>query len=190
MKPCGHQPPLSTCRVCQLSQIDPRYQEAWKIIIPLVYRMTGGRQEIAPAQTGEAVQLDYGGSGGVTRNEAMNGILSDPATHEDMTMVVQGGAWRAVSLRGSSTIDFGTPTQRKTDVAVTITGLSRIKSTSQVQTFFIADSTADNDTDAHLIASRLVRLTVEQVTAGTGFTIRAMSEGEVHGTFNIRWNWR
>lgn len=90
-------------------------------------------------------------------------------------------------MTGKATIDFGSSGQWNSDVSTVITGISAIQSTSYVEAYFQGDSTADNDSDSHLIASRLVSVTAGSIVPGIGFTITAQSDGDVTGTFQVRW---
>lgn len=89
-------------------------------------------------------------------------------------------------MTGFTTIDFGAASSWNNDVQAIVTGQSLITSASTVEVYLQGDSTSDNDSDAHVIASSLVTMTAENITTG-GFTIRAMSDGDVTGTFKVRW---
>lgn len=92
-------------------------------------------------------------------------------------------------MTGKATIDFGAAGQWNNDISVVVTGITAIQSTSYVESYFQGDSTADNDADSHMIASRLVTVTAENIVPGVGFTLVAMSDGDVTGTFQVRWAW-
>ena len=73
---------------------------------------------------------------------------------------------------------------------VDVIGQAAILAGSDVEAWIMgADSTADNSTEAHALAALIVQPTIVTVAAGVGFTIRAMSEGALLGTFKIRWVW-
>lgn len=90
-------------------------------------------------------------------------------------------------MTGKATIDFGAAGQWNVDVSTVVTGIPSILSTSYVEAYFQGDATADNDADAHLIASRLITVTAGSIVPGVGFTITAQTDGDVTGTFQVRW---
>lgn len=86
--------------------------------------------------------------------------------------------------------DFPTGRTYDSCPTVNVTGQAGILSGSDVEAYIMAsDSTADNSQEAHALAALLIRPTITVVTAGVGFTIRAMTMGELHGTFKLRWVW-
>lgn len=89
---------------------------------------------------------------------------------------------------GTGVIDFGsTPTDTATLV---VTGQTAITALSNVEAYFMRESTASNGVDEHEEAATMIALVVGSVVAGTGFTIYANTIGAlVTGTFNIRWVW-
>jgi len=91
-----------------------------------------------------------------------------------------------MATQGVTTIDFGATGSDY--LATVVTGQASISGTSDVEAYFMADSTTDNDEDAHNIAAQLVGLTAGSIVAGTGFTIYATCEDEIAcGTFKVRW---
>lgn len=117
----------------------------------------------------------------------------DPGDRALADLALQVRAMRADSVNGarphggSATIDFGTtPTQ---EASVAVVGQAAIAAGSFCKAW-IGGTTADNDGDAHLVASNVVSLTVESVVAGTGFTIRALNRDQaMTKTFNVYWEW-
>ena len=94
-----------------------------------------------------------------------------------------------MATTGEATIDFGTAGQNKTDTSVTITGQASILATSLVEAWIMGAASADNQEDEHIIAARLITLTCGIPTVATGFTIYGMSDGDVVGTFKVKWVW-
>jgi hypothetical protein len=90
---------------------------------------------------------------------------------------------------GSVLLDFGTAAQRQQDVSAAVTGQTAIAGNSVVEAWMMADSSADNDPDAHVMAASMVALVCRDVVAGTGFTIQALGDGTITGTFLVRWVW-
>lgn len=89
---------------------------------------------------------------------------------------------------GTGLLDFGsTPAESATLV---VTGQAGIGSTSNIEAYFMRESTASNGVDEHEEAATMIALVVGSVIAGTGFTIYANTIGPlVIGTFNVRWVW-
>ena len=93
------------------------------------------------------------------------------------------------SATGTATISFGSaPGANTTSVAVT--GQSAILSTAKCDAYFMAsDTTSDHTANDHLYAAALMTLVCGSVSAGTGFTINAVSVHKLTGTFTVRWVW-
>lgn len=89
---------------------------------------------------------------------------------------------------GTVNIDFGlTPS---TEATVTVTGQSAILSTSFVEAFIMAGSTATNDSNGHLFAGVSFRLVCGDIVETTGFTIYVTCiSGMATGEFQIKWVW-
>lgn len=89
---------------------------------------------------------------------------------------------------GEAVLDFTT----NTDYAeVTITGQASIATSSQIQAFFMGNSsTAENTANDHEQAAVFIKLVCTNVIAGTGFTIKAYCLfGTCTGTFKVQWKW-
>lgn len=90
--------------------------------------------------------------------------------------------------RGSIALDFGEAGERIADVVILITGQSAIRVDSLPRLQLIG-STLDNDSDAHDMAASLVFLSANWAIDGVGFTVRAISGGEVTGQFNASYEY-
>lgn len=93
-----------------------------------------------------------------------------------------------MATTGSATLDFGsTPTD---EASVTVTGQAGILAGSDVEAYFMADSTADNGTDEHAEGAALCKLVCGNIVPGTGFTIYAHAIAALGlNTFKVRWVW-
>ncbi len=90
--------------------------------------------------------------------------------------------------RGTAVIDFGAfPGSNEATVA--ITGQTAITALSDVEAYFMAEATGNHTATDHAYAAKLISLTADIPTAGTGFNILARSEHKIQGTFNVRWVW-
>lgn len=87
---------------------------------------------------------------------------------------------------GTAVINFGsTPSA---EASVLVTGQTAITGTTFVEAFMQGSSTGDNDASAHRYAAVALRFIVDDLVAGTGFTIFATSiAGLATGTFNVKW---
>jgi hypothetical protein len=91
-----------------------------------------------------------------------------------------------VATQGSTTIDFGT--SGNDYVETVVTGQAWVTGTTDVEAYFMAEATSDNDAQAHALAANFVKLTVGALVAGTGFTIFAVCDDAcVTGQFTVRW---
>jgi hypothetical protein len=91
--------------------------------------------------------------------------------------------------QGSATIDFGAVPGTNI-VSIAVAGQAGIVAGSQVQAFLMGnDSTASHNTDEHEFLSHYINFSVDAVTAGVGFTINAITELRLTGTFVLRWRW-
>lgn len=93
-----------------------------------------------------------------------------------------------MGAQGTATLDYGaTPVD---GASVAVTGQAGILTGSAVEAWFMADTTADNGVDEHLMAGTLAKLTCGSIVAGTGFTIFADNIGLLAtGQFSVRWVW-
>ncbi len=87
---------------------------------------------------------------------------------------------------GTATIAFGaTPTA---EGSIDVTGQTAILSTSFVEAFIMAESTATNDTTDHQFAGVSVKLVCGNISVGTGFTIYATCiAGLITGDLKVKW---
>ena len=88
---------------------------------------------------------------------------------------------------GTATINFGsTPTDY---ASVVITGQAAIVSGSQVEAFFMADATAGNTADEHMLLASEATPVCGDIVAATGFTVHLRTPTFWAGAFSIRWVW-
>lgn len=106
---------------------------------------------------------------------------------QDVRMLRAQSVNRPYPHGGSATVDF---TATGTDEAsVAVAGQTGVAVDSIIHAW-VGGTTADNDADAHLLAARLLAVTIESVVAGTGFTIRVLNENNAATkTFNVYWEW-
>ncbi len=91
---------------------------------------------------------------------------------------------------GTATISFGTslPDVPASEASVTVTGQTSILSTSFIEAWIMAESTASNTTTDHLFAGVSVKLVCGDIVVGTGFTIYATCiAGLLHGDLKVKW---
>lgn len=89
---------------------------------------------------------------------------------------------------GTAVIDFGAyPGSNEASVAVT--GQSSIQATSKVESWLMAEASADHTINDATYAAMLIAVTCGIPTTGTGFTIYARCAEKMQGTFNVRWVW-
>lgn len=93
--------------------------------------------------------------------------------------------------QGTATIDFGAAPGTNT-ATVTITGQAGITAPSYVEAWFMGnDSTADHNAYEHKhVLPQKVKLSVDNIVAGTGFDITATAlELRLNGTIKCRFVW-
>lgn len=90
------------------------------------------------------------------------------------------------ATQGTTTIDFGVA--GNDFLTTTVTGQAFVASGTDLEAYFMAEDTSDNDADAHALAGAFVQLTIGNKVAGVGFDILAVCEdATVTGTFKVRW---
>ena len=87
---------------------------------------------------------------------------------------------------GFTTLDFGAVPGGNV-ATVVVTGQAGIVSGSSAEAFMMGDSTVDHNADEHAITP--MRLSCSAVVAATGFTITAVSDWCLTGTYKVRWVW-
>jgi hypothetical protein len=88
---------------------------------------------------------------------------------------------------GTATLNFGAAPGGNI-AQVDVTGQAGVLSGSKIEAFLMAsDSTADNSDYQHRILP--IRLRCGNITAGTGFTIYAISDWTVSNTLLVEWVW-
>lgn len=83
---------------------------------------------------------------------------------------------------GTTTIDFS-PTG-SVYASVDVTGQTGLSATSYVEAFVMAEASADNPVDAHIVAP--IRLRCEYLSASS-FRIHAVSDWTLRDEYKIRW---
>ena len=143
-------------------------------------------------QTNEQLQyIDTVGFGVIDSNgNVKSGVIGPTGPVGSGPTGNTGPAGPTTVHTGTATLDFGTanpPIRECTAVVGTQTGILA----SSAITIWISgdDVTASNGASNHIIGSKLITFTAESIVIGTSFTIRAISEGEVSGTFNVHWSW-
>lgn len=93
-----------------------------------------------------------------------------------------------MATAGNATLDFGSvPVD---EASVVVTGQAGIAAGSDVEAYFMAETTGDNGLDEHQEAAALCKLVCGAIVAGTGFTIYAHCLAMLGtGTFKVRWVW-
>lgn len=89
---------------------------------------------------------------------------------------------------GTTTVDFGA-FPGSSHATKAITGQGSILAGSLVEAWVRPAATADHTADEHLADPP--RVVAADIAAGTGFTIHAFSEGNVHayGLWTVAWAW-
>lgn len=92
------------------------------------------------------------------------------------------------SATGTATVDFGSFPGANV-ATVTVTGQASISSTSHVEAFFMAETTADHTVNDHRYVAFLAKPVCTVPIASTGFDINVVSDQKLQGTFKLRWVW-
>jgi len=91
---------------------------------------------------------------------------------------------------GIATLDFGLASAGGSNEAtVTITGLTGITSTSKVESWVMEDTTVDHTANDHAYFALFSSLICSIPVLDTGFTIKAVSQYKLTGTFKVRYVW-
>lgn len=93
-----------------------------------------------------------------------------------------------MGAKGTTTVDFGAH-PGATEASATVTGQGTIASDSLAEAWLFPVATADHSVDEHIVDGPLVFAT--SVTAGVGFTIRALTRNgqNLTGSFSVGWVW-
>ena len=90
---------------------------------------------------------------------------------------------------GVATIDFGGFPGSNT-AQVTVSGVTDITTGAHIDAFWQAsESTTDHTTTDHMYMPLLAKLVCGSASAGSGFTIYAITEHEIMGTFKVKYVW-
>lgn len=87
---------------------------------------------------------------------------------------------------GVATLDFGAAPGTNF-VQTVITGQAGILTGSHADAYLMAASTASHNAYEHAVVP--IRVTTGDIVAGTGFTINAVTDWRLSGTFNVYWVW-
>lgn len=90
------------------------------------------------------------------------------------------------SATGTAVLNFGSAPGTNY-VTTVVTGQAAIGTSSHVEAFLMADTTATHNEVEHLLAG--IKLTCGGIVAATGFTIYAFTDQRLTGTFNVHWVW-
>lgn len=88
---------------------------------------------------------------------------------------------------GFDTLDFGSTSPGSMTAETVITGQIDIVAGSNAEAFLMYEDSADHTAAEHLVSS--IRLACGDIVPGVGFTIHALSELSLNGTFKVRWVW-
>jgi hypothetical protein len=101
-----------------------------------------------------------------------------------------GPTGAGLGATAKATLDFGTANPPLREATLAITGQTTIGASPAITVWISGDdATATNSQENHKIAMRILSLTAESIIAGTGFTIRGISEGDISGTISLHWMW-
>jgi hypothetical protein len=93
-----------------------------------------------------------------------------------------------MAAAGTAILDFGAYPGTQ-EASVVVTGQGAILAGSNVEAWWMSDTTSDHTANDHAYAQMFVYLTCGTVVASTGFTINARCEDKMQGTFQVRWIW-
>lgn len=96
-----------------------------------------------------------------------------------------GGPAGSAANTGQTSVNFGNPPGG--NYAEQAVSAPTITNTSVITAWIRADSTVDHNAQEHMIAP--IRITVSAPSPGVGFTIYALSDWRLTGSFNVRWSW-
>lgn len=90
---------------------------------------------------------------------------------------------------GTAIIDFGS-FPGSNEAIVVVTGQGTIGAGSKADAYFMADDTTiDHTANDHRYADILISMTCGAIVPGASFTIFALSEHQMQGSFQVRWVW-
>ena len=87
---------------------------------------------------------------------------------------------------GTATLTFGAVPGTNI-VETVVTGQATITVNSHIQIWMAADATATHNAYEHSIVP--IKLSAADIVASTGFTIRAVTDWRLTGTFTVHWMW-
>ena len=88
------------------------------------------------------------------------------------------------TVTGVATVDFGSTPVDEKDFVLADAGFA---SQANAEAYFMAESTVDNDIDAHEMAGSLIKVVCEPPGAGTMAVRCNVLAGLVTGTFKLRY---
>jgi hypothetical protein len=95
-----------------------------------------------------------------------------------------------VANNGTATLNFGAAPGTNV-VTTAVTGQTGFDATSaEIRLWFNGDdSTATHNAYEHMMAPMIISLSPTSLVSGTGFTITAMTDYRITGTFAVHWSW-
>lgn len=91
-----------------------------------------------------------------------------------------------VTGQGSAILDFGDAPGTNV-VETLVSGQAGILASSRIQVWMAQSTTATHNAYEHSIVP--IKLTGGEIVVGTSFTIRAVSDWRLDGTFEVQWAW-
>ena len=106
----------------------------------------------------------------------------------DVTVNATGGAGGGSTVTtGTAIIDFGAAPGTNI-VSVNVTGQTGILTTSYVMCWINGDdSTASHNAYEHMLSP--IKVNASAISSGVGFTINAITDLRLTGTFSVRYSW-
>jgi hypothetical protein len=91
-----------------------------------------------------------------------------------------------MGAQGTATLNFGAAPGTNV-VTTAVTGQTGILSGSQCEAWLMQVATATHNAYEHGVVP--MRITCGSIVVGTGFTIMAVTDWRLSGTFNVQWVW-
>jgi hypothetical protein len=112
--------------------------------------------------------------------------LAAPTNPNDAARLadVGGGGGGTTLTRGTATLNFGSAPGTNF-VQTVITGLSGIGATPSIKLWMQGDATAEHNAYEHIVVP--IKLVPSDVVAGTGFTVNALTDWRLTGTFTCHY---
>lgn len=112
--------------------------------------------------------------------------LAAPVNPNDAARLadVGGGGGGTTLTRGTATLDFGSAPGTNF-IQTVVTGLTGIGASPSIKLWIQADSTLTHNAYEHIVAP--IKLAPSDIVAGTGFTINALTDWRLTGTFTCHY---